>query len=39
MEKTTLYCTYSNYGKENKEGIDIYECENTSWIYYIEKFD
>ena len=25
--------------KETKYGSGIYECENTSWIYYIEKFD
>ena len=26
--------------KETKEGSSsIYECENSSWIYYIEEFD
>lgn len=25
--------------KETKEGSGIYECENSSWIYYIEEFD
>lgn len=25
--------------KESKEDSEIYECENSSWIYYIEKFD
>lgn len=25
--------------KETKEGSGIYECENSSWIYYIEEYD
>ena len=25
--------------KKSKEDNRIYECENSSWIYYIEKFD
>ena len=25
--------------KETKEGSSIYECENSSWIYYTEEFD
>ena len=25
--------------KENKDGSGIYECENSSWIYYIEEFN
>lgn len=25
--------------KKSKEDTRIYECENSSWIYYIEEFD
>ena len=25
--------------KETKDGSGIYECENSSWIYYTESFD
>ena len=25
--------------KETKDGSGIYECENSSWIYYTERFD
>ena len=25
--------------KETKYGSGIYECENSSWIYYIEEFN
>lgn len=25
--------------KESKEDSGVYECENSSWIYYIEEFD
>ena len=25
--------------KKSKEDNKVYECENSSWIYYIEEFD
>ena len=46
MEKTTLYCTYSNYGKDaimfiNREirnnGTEIYSSDNTKVTVRIEK--
>ena len=46
MEKTTLYCTYSNFGKDaimfiNRKilnnGTEIYSSDNTKVIAIIEK--
>ena len=46
MEKTTLYCTYSNYGEDaimfiNRKilnnGTEIYSSDNTKVIAIIEK--
>lgn len=37
-DEKTLKTLLRGY-KKSKEDNRIYECENTSWIYYIEEFD
>ena len=37
-DKKTLKTLLRGY-KRSKEDNKIYECENSSWIYYIEEFD